>query len=410
MFRSKPITAWAFYDWADSAFATTVMAGFFPLFFKIYCNPDIPAETSTLRLGLTNSLASLTVALAAPFLGALADARAARKLFLALSALLGAAATLLLAYVSEGAWLWAAFLYGLGVIGFSASLVFYDSLLPQLSGEKSPEAVSSLGYAMGYLGGGLLFLLNVLMYSKPAWFGLADKTSAVKASFVCVAVWWVLFSLPLLIAVPEKQSPSSRLSSLAKLRCTLGKLIGNRNLIFFLLAYWLYIDGVNSVVKMAIDYGISLGFGAQGLIIALLITQFVGFPAAIACGLIGERIGARRVVLAGISAYCLITVWASIMQAAWEFYLLAVFVGLVQGGVQALSRSLYSCMIPADESAEYFSFYNVVGRFASVLGPALIGMTAFYSASERVGILSLLLLFGVGAFLLSRVDISAAKL
>lgn len=407
--RDRKVLAWALYDWANSAFVTTVMVGFFPVFFKQYYQQDVPAEVGTFRLGITNSAASLLVALAAPFLGAVADARSAKKRFLLLFTLLGAGATAALALLGPGEWTGAAVLYGLSVVGLSAALVFYDAFLPSVAEESSLDRVSSYGYALGYLGGGLLFLLNVLMFVSPAAFGLPDGVSAVKASFLTVAAWWLLFSLPLLFTVPEAPAGGDRLplarvahDSVRAVIRTAREIFLLRNVGTFLFAYWLYIDGVNSVAKMAVDFGVSVGIESRDLMIALLVTQFVGFPSALLMGRLAARVGARRAVMGGLVIYGAVTLWASRMTSAAEFFGLAVAVGTVQGGVQALSRSIFASMIPPGRSAEFFSFFNLVGKFATILGPLLVGLTARVTHSSRAGIASAVLLFLAGGVLLRR--------
>ena len=408
---NRPIWAWAFYDWANSAFATTVMAGFFPLFFKQYWNSGVIETVSTFRLGLANSIASLIVVLFAPLLGAIADHMDKRKGFLLLFAALGVVMSGALYFVAAGAWEIAALCYILAVLGFSGGNLFYDALLTFIARPQQLDRVSALGFALGYLGGGILFALNVAMVLKPAWFGLADASQAVRVSFLSVAVWWALFSIPVFLWVREpKATHSLSMGQAVRRGCgqlarTLREIGRLPHTFLFLLAYWLYIDGVDTIVRMAVDYGLSLGFPSNSLITALLITQFVGFPAAIAFGRIGDRIGARRGIYIALCVYILVTAWGAFMDQVWEFYLLAVVIGLVQGGVQSLSRSLYARLIPPGRSAEFFGFYNMLGKFAAVLGPALMGWVAVLSGSPRIGILSVLILFVAGALLLTRVDL-----
>ncbi len=407
--RGKAL-AWAFYDWANSTFATTVMAGFFPVFFKQYWSADTAATTSSFWLGVANSLSSLVIMLLSPPLGAIADRGSAKKRLLLLFTLLGILTTAALYWVAQGQWPLACLLYGLGVIGFSGATAFYDALIVVVAGERKLDIVSALGFALGYLGGGLLFAVNVLMTLYPQAFGLADAATAVRLSFLMVAVWWAVFSLPLLLYVPEPPNPermggwAAVRAGLLQLRQTLADIRRLRVVGLFLLAYWLYIDGVDTIVRMAIDYGLALGFAADGLIVALLITQFVGFPAAIVFGKLGERLGARFGIFIGIGAYTLITLCGYFISKPWHFYALAIAVGLVQGGIQSLSRSFYARLIPAEKSGEFFGFYNMLGKFAAVIGPALMGWVSLMTGNPRVSILSLLPLFIGGALLLLRVD------
>lgn len=404
----RPVLSWALYDWGNSAFATTVMAGFFPVFFSQYWSAGADTELTTARLGYANAAAGLVIALLAPFLGALADRGGRRKRMLLGFTLLGAMTTFALFFLAQGQWLAAAVLFALGTIGFNGGVVFNDALLLDVSRPADYDRVSSFGYALGYLGGGVLFAVNVLMVTRPALFGLPDAAAAVRWAFVSVAVWWLLFSLPLLLYVRE-QPPragvpgSAFMAGWRELRATAGEVLKVPALWQFLLAYWLYIDGVNTVIKMAVNYGLSLGLEASDLLGALLLTQFVGFPAALLFGWLGKRIGARTGVLVGLVVYAGITIWAYFLDSGREFYLMAATLGLVQGGVQSLSRSMFGRLVPEGKSAEYFGFYNMVGKFGTVLGPALMGAVALAADSTRASILALLLLFVGGGVLLWRV-------
>lgn len=397
------------YDWANSAFSTTVMAGFVPVLFKQYWNAGVDASVSSYRLGLTNSIASLLVALIAPALGAVADAGGSRKRFLVASAALGIGATTGLFFVGQGDWMAAAVVFTLGVIGFSASMIFYDAMLLDVATPETSDRISALGFALGYLGGGVLFGINVLMTQKPAWFGLADSAAAARWSFLTVAVWWSVFTIPLIRHVRERAGVRTRVHDgagrrgLAQVGETLRHLSSHRDVFVFLLAYWLYIDGVHTIVRMAVDYGISLGFSSSALIMALLLTQFVGFPASIAFGRIGERFGARTGIFVAIVAYALICVWGYRLAHIWEFYALASAIGLVQGGINSLSRSMYSRLIPADQSAQFFGYYNTIGRFSAVLGPAFMGWISIATGNPRLSMLGLIVFFVMGAMLLARV-------
>ncbi|UOG91330.1 MAG: MFS transporter [Candidatus Thiothrix sulfatifontis] len=403
--------AWAFYDWANSAFITTVMVAFFPIFFRKYWANGLPSEDITLHLGSANALASLSIMLLAPFLGTIADQGGIKKPMMAGFVTLGVCATLGLTLVGESQWQWAMFAFVLAVVGFLGANIFYDALLVDVAEEKDFNRVSALGYGLGYLGGGLLFALCVLLTLKPDWFGLADKITAVRWAFGVTAVWWALFSIPLWWWVRER-APAQAVrpplftllrQSVTQLLETFRHIRQLRVVWLFLLAYWFYIDGVDTVILMSVDYGKALGFADDSLITALLITQFIAFPAALAFGWLGNRIGAKRGILVGLAGYVVITVMASQMTAAREFYLLAGAVGLVQGGVQALSRSLYASLIPQDQAAEFFGFYNMLGKFAAILGPLLVAWVGALTNSPRLGLLAVLLLFGLGAWLLWKV-------
>lgn len=397
---------WAFYDWGNSAFSTIVMAGFFPVFFKEYWNAGVDVADSTFRLGLANSLASLIIVIMAPVLGAIADSLSRRKALLAAFAFLGILMTGSLYLVGQGNWMLASILYVLAMVGFSGSNIFYDSLLPSVAGADDMDQTSALGYSLGYLGGGLLLGLNVLMTLHPDWLGFVDAVTVVRVSFLVVAVWWLVFTLPLLWIVEEPTSTHgsrpghSFRQAFIRVWHTLHRVRALRNVWLFLLAYWLYIDGVDTVIRMAVDYGLSLGIGRDDLIQALLITQFTGFPAALLFGWIGGRFGAKTGILLGLGIYVLVTIAAARMNTATEFFYLAFAIGLAQGGVQALSRSMYARMIPAGHSAEFFGFYNMLGKFAAIIGPLLMGWVGVVTGNPRAGILSLLILFGLGGLLL----------
>ncbi len=404
----RPVVAWALCDWANSAFATTVMAGFFPVFFKQYWSVGTEAAVSTFRLGLANGAGSLLIALLAPLLGAMADRGGVRVRMLAFFTLLGALMSALLYQVGQGDWVAAGLIYLVAGIGFSGNLIFNDSLLVDVSQPREYHLVSAYGYALGYAGGGLLLLLNVVMVSSPASFGLANAAEAVRWSFLMVAGWWLLFTVPALLWVREQQPahplglPAAFAAGWNELRTTIGQVRRYRPLLWFLLAYWMYIDGVNTIIKMAVDYGLSLGFASQNLIAALLITQFVAFPAALAFGWIGSRIGARNGIFIAIAVYSMVTIAAYFVQNTTHFYLLAGTIGLVQGGIQSLSRSYFATLVPAGKQGEFFGFYNMMGKFAAVLGPLMVGVTALATGDTRYGMLSIIVLFAGGALLLAR--------
>ena len=399
------------YDWANSAFTTTVLAGFFPVFFRrVYCE-GAPPVVVTNRLASASSLSILVVVLLAPILGAIADGAARRKWALTLFMLVGSGATAVLAAVGKGNWFSAAALFALANVGFSMANVFYDSLLLAVAADNQRDRVSALGYALGYLGGGLLFLVNVVMVLKPALLHIRDADQAVRLSFLSVAIWWVLFTLPLLLWVPEPKTRSSGplgravAGAVRELWTTAKSLPAQRTLLLFLVAYWLYIDGVGTVIRMALDYGASIGLATKHLISALLLTQFIGFPSAILFGRLGERWGAQRSVILAIVVYAGVTVFATQMHTAAEFYALAVTVGLVQGGVQSLSRSIYSRLIPADRSSEYFGFYGVLDKSAAFFGPLLMGAVGLFTNNSRYGLLSILVLFIAGGWTLTKVKL-----
>jgi MFS transporter, UMF1 family len=412
LIRNKPVFAWALYDWANSAFATTVMAGFFPVFFQKFWSTGVMPTDTTARLGYGNAIAGAVIALLAPILGAIADRGGRRKQFMFAWTLLGVVATGALYIAAQGEWMLALALFVLATIGFNGGIVFNDSLLLDVAPPGELDRVSAFGYALGYLGGGLLFLVNVLMVSKPAMFGLRDAGQAVQASFVTVAAWWLLFTIPLMRTVKEKERgphlPFGAAVSrgFKELGNTIAHVRQYRLIVTFLVAYWFYIDGVNTIIKMAVNYGTALGLDTNALLTALLVTQFVGFPSALLFGWLGDRIGPKRGILMGLVVYAGITVYAYFLDSEKEFFAMAMAVGLVQGGVQSLSRSLFGRLVPVGKNAEFFGFYNMMGKFATVLGPLLIAIVANLTHNERASIISLVLLFVVGGVLLWRVKLT----
>lgn len=423
--NKRAIWGWALYDWANSVFATTVMAGFFPIFFKGYWSVGVNANVSTARLGFANAAAGLFVALLAPVLGAVADQGNAKKKFLVFFAYLGVLMTGALYWIAKGQWVWAAFVYAASAVGFAGANVFYDALLPEVADDRHMDRVSGLGYALGYLGGGLLFSLNVLMTVLPQKFGFSDAAEAVRFSFLTVALWWGVFTLFIIFWVPEDKKAIKQNSKIGivcsgfqQLITTFQNIRQLKTVMLFLLAYWFYIDGVDTIIRMAVDFGLSLGFADTDLIKALLLVQFVGFPAALVFGYLGEKWSTRKAIFLSLGAYILITAWGVQMTRKEEFYLLAVMIGLVQGGIQALSRSFYARLIPKNQSAQFFGFYNLLGKFSAIMGPMLMGATGLLARrlllpasptatqldevarlASRISMGAVLLLFAMGGIL-----------
>ena len=410
---SRPVISWVLYDWANSAYALCVMSAFFPIFLKEYWNSTADDAITNFQLGIANSVASLIIVLAAPLLGAVADQGRLRKRFLFSFAALGALTCGSLFLVSSGSWQIAVVLYILGTVGFSGANVFYDALLVAISPPDKRDWVSALGYSVGYLGGGILFAFSILMMLYPGWFGLAGPAEAIRLSFLMVAAWWALFSLPLLLLVAEPDASAARAqpwkAGFRQLKKSLSQIRKLRPAVLFLVAYWLYIDGVDTIIRMAVAYGQSLGLDRQHLILALLMSQLLGFPAALAVGKIVQYIGPRRVLFGCLAVYGVITTAAVFVTNALEFYLLAASVALVQGGIQSVSRSYYTRLIPASQAGEFFGFYNMLGKFAAVLGPLLMGSIGLLTGNVRTSILTLLVLFAGGAFFLSKVDEEEAR-
>lgn len=404
------VRSWCLYDWANSAFATTILAAVFPPYYRsLALEAGASPAAATSRWAFTTVAAVLLVALLGPLLGAAADRAGARKRMLAGFAALGILATAGLAL--PVGWAGASVLFILANLGFSGSLLFYEALLPAIARPGELDRVSARGYAVGYVGGGLLLALNALWLARPGWFGFAGQAAAARGCFVSVALWWALFMIPLLRNVPEPPGDGRRLgpgaalgAALARLGATARSLGTRRQLFLFLLAFWLYGEGINTIIKMASAYGDELGIGRGDLVGALLLTQAVGVPCALGFGRLAGRIGAKRAVLLGIAAYTLIAAGGFFLRTTAHFYLLALAVGMVQGGTQALSRSLFAAMVPRRREAEFFGFFAVSARFSGILGPLLFGLIAGGAGTSRLGILSTVFFFAAGGLLLMRVD------
>ncbi|MGB0838862.1 MAG: MFS transporter [Chitinophagales bacterium] len=421
----RTIFAWSLYDWANSAFATTIMAGFFPIFFSDYWSVGVDTTVSTFRLGLANSIGSLLVAIMAPILGAIADQGTVKRKFLLFFAFIGILSTCALYWVGQGYYLAAIAFYVFGSIGFAGGNVFYDSLIKGVASSKNMDKVSSYGFSLGYLGGGTLFAINVWMTLQPEVFGLADAAEAVKVSFLTVGVWWAVFSIPLFLFVKEPEMEKNKQQSIGamikaginQVKTTFVEIRRIKMLVIFLLSYFCYMDGVDTIIRMSVDYGRSLNLATADLITALLVVQFVGFPAAIGFGFLGNRIGTKKAILIAIFTYLIITIFAALITNKTEFLMMACAVGLVQGGTQALSRSFYARMIPEGKSAQFFGFYNMIGKSAAILGPILMGGVGILVRStgvssemaSRISILSILILFIIGGLLFLKVDEEKAK-
>ncbi len=407
--------SWALYDWANSAYATIVLAVFFPLVFSNYWFAGSGSENSTTPLGIANSVAGLVIVLLAPVLGAIADKGGIKKKFLFTFAAIGIVFVSSLFFVEQGEWLLALCVYALAGIGFAGANIFYDALIVDVSARDKFDIVSAFGFAAGYLGGGLTLVIAIAFTTTPETFGFAGKDQAMLASFILVGLWWAVFSIPLFLGVKESQVDSdirftqAVTGGIEQLLATFREARRLKIVWLFLLAYWFYIDGVSTIIRMAMDYGIRLEFDQISLVWAFLITQFIGFPAAIAYGKLGEKIGAKTGILIAIGVYIAVTIYGYFMDVVAEFYVLAIVIGLVQGGVQSLSRSLYARIVPANKAAEFFGFYNIMGKFATVLGPLLVAMVSGFTGDPRLAILSIIVLFAIGGILLLFVDEAEAQ-
>ena len=411
---TKKVITWALYDWANSAFALSVLAVLFPLVLGNYWGADDGGSAATIRLGWITFSASLVVFVLAPVLGTIADTGGFRKRFLVLFAITGAAATTGLGFVGQGDWPLALGLYLIASVGFYSATVFYDSLLIDVTEPKNYSFVSTLGFSVGYLGGAALLSLHLWMLKSPGTFGFENTAEAFSYAFVSVGVWWLLFLLPLLYFVPEGHSPieDSRhpiRAAYEELKSTVQRISQYRNVMIFLSGYWLYIGGVFTVIFMAVNYGQRLGFSDSDLVLALLIANFVGFPATLIYGFLAHRFGAKKGLYFALVAYVGACLWGIQMTEVRVFYVMSVIIGAVQGGVQGLSRSVYATLIPADQPGEFFGFYSMTTKFAHVLGPAMVAIAAMLSDDPKWVLLALMPMFLAGAFLLALVRMPALE-
>ncbi len=421
--HKRAIRSWCMYDWANSAFITTIGSAVLPAFFGGVVAAglsEIQQSRATQIWGLTTAFAAAIVAVLAIILGPVADYSASKKRFLRVFTTIGVLASLGLVAVGRGDWVLCVLLYITGRIGFSGANVFYDSLLPHVAREDEMDRVSSLGYALGYLGGGLLLAVNIAMIMlapEGELWGVSWAEWMPRFSFFTVGIWWFVFSIPIFRNVTEPPGAAGdgpRIHPLKagwqRLGHTARHLGQYKQLLLFLVAFWLYNDGISTIIDMATIYGQEV-FTAQGiedatihLIAALLITQFVGFPFAYLFGWLAKRLGTKRSIYVALVWYTLICIGGFFMTRIWHFYGLAVAVGFVQGGSQALSRSLYGAMTPKLMSAEFFGFYNIMGKFSAILGPVLFAAIGRLFGESRYSIISLIVFFIVGIVLLTRVD------
>lgn len=414
------------YDWAVSALQATVLTAVFPIFFVRVAAAGLPESRGTQALATANTIAAVIVALISPVLGAISDYAAAKKKMLAGSMLVGAAACAGMFFIQRGEVVLASTLFVIAIAGATASVVFYEALLPHIAAAAEIDRVSSAGYAMGYFGGGLLLTANLAWIQRPDLFGLpsgeglSDQAASLPArlAFVSVAVWWLLFSLPLFRKVREpartlEPDEASRASvvgtAFSRLGETLRQLMGFRQAFLMLLAFLIYNDGIQTIIKMATAYGTEIGIGQSALIAAVLMVQFVGVPCAFLFGMLASRIGAKRSVFIGLVAYAVITIIGYFMTTATHFFILAGLVGVVQGGTQALSRSLFATLIPVHKSGEFFGFYSVFEKFSSIFGPLLFSLTIALTGSSRSAILSVISFFIIGAILLAFVNVAEGQ-
>ena len=405
----KIINSWAMYDWANSAFATTIMAAVLPIYYRAIAEPTLTGNQITSYWAYTNSIALLLIAIISPILGAMADFKGAKKRYLTIFALGGIVATAFMFFLTTGDWLLASSLFILGNIGFAGANVFYDSLLPHIAKKDDIDQISTKGYAMGYVGGVILLAINLamIMFAPDHLTGLMTRISLAS-----VAVWWLVFTIPLLKNVPEpprqvfkgEMHSNPITAGFHRLGETFKEIRKYGDLFKFLVAFWLYNDGIGTIIKMATTYGDEIGIDSTSLIIVLLIVQFVGIPFSFAFGWLAKKIGTKKSIYITLGVYSLISIGGYFLSNATHFLILGFAVAMVQGGSQALSRSLYARMVPKSQSAEFFSFFSVSGKFAGIFGPLVFGLVSQLFGNSRLGIISLIVFFITGGLMLTRVD------
>jgi len=418
---NKTVYSWALYDWANSAYATTIIAAVLPTYFSKVAAADLPAHLATSYWAYSTTIAMLLLVLAAPILGAYADVKKSKLKFLKSFAALGIVFTALLYWIREGDWLMALVFYIFGRIGWSGANIFYDSLLPHIAKDNEIDQASTLGYAAGYLGGGILLAINLGMILSPATFAIPDAETGTRLALGSVALWWALFSIPLIKNVKEPQAGTvtdsagtSAKNAFRRLMVTFKHIKDFKQAFLFLIAFWFYNDGIGTIIVMAVMFGNEIGIGQEHLIGAILAVQLIGIPFTILFGKLALKMTVKRAIYLGLIVYTLISIGGYFMQTALHFWILAIAVGMVQGGTQALSRSLFGLMTPKRKSAEFFGFFDVSQKFSGILGPALFGIISQLTGSSRLSIIALIVFFIGGMFMLEKIrldeGIKAAQL
>jgi UMF1 family MFS transporter len=422
------LRAWAMYDWANSATMTTIITAVFPIYFAKVACADVEPTLATQRLSIATTIGMVLIAVASPLLGTIADFNGQMKRMLGAFLALGVVSVAGMFFIYRGDWILASILFILVNIGANGSFVFYDALLPHIASDEEVDRVSTAGYALGYIGAGVLLALNLAWIQKPEWFGLpagenltmAQATLPSRLAFLSVAVWWLVFSIPLFRwvrePVPRHRSQGADAEKVLPLRAAIHQLIETsralrryRQAFWMLLAFLIYNDGIGTIYRMAISYGNAIGIDQGVMMVAIVLVQFVGIPCAFLYGMIAQRIGAKRSIVLGLLAYTGICVFGYFMSTDTHFLILAILVGAVQGGTQALSRSLFASMIPRDKSGEFFGFFGVAEKFAGIFGPATFWLIIELSGSVRSAILSVIAFFVVGGLLLTKVDVAEGQ-
>jgi MFS transporter, UMF1 family len=406
---SKQEKSWVFYDWANSAYSILITTAIFPLYFKAAAKEaGLAASTSTAYWGYANSFATLLISLCAPILGSIADFKGFKKRFFTFFFALGIVFTLLLAVVPSNQWIILLICYMITVIGFGGTNIFYDAFLVDVTTEERMNKISSRGYAMGYIGSTIPFIIGIalILLSDRGVLPLTVSVAS-QAAFAITALWWGLFTIPMLKHVKQvyyKERVANPISNgFKQLFETFKKIKLYRPLFLFLIAYFFYIDGVNTIITMSTAYGSDLGIDSTNLLIILFATQVVAAPFAILYGRLADKFKSKTMLLVGIFIYIVICTYAYFLKTTLDFWILAMLVASSQGGIQALSRSYFAKLVPKESSNEFFGFYSIFYKFAAILGPFLVGFTAQLTGNTNSGVFSLIVLFIIGGIILLRV-------
>lgn len=398
---TKEERSWILQDFGNSAYSITITTAILPIFFKGVAASQLADATSTAYWGYANSLATLLIALLAPLLGTIADFKGVKKRLFAAFTLTAIISSALLATVGEGQWIYALVIYIITAVAFNGSSIYYDAFLTDVTTDDRMDDISSKGFGFGYLGGTIPFVLSLGLILSAENLGLT-VTFATQMAFLITALWWMVFTIPMLKNVKQKYyiegEPSKIKESFSVLWKTLLEITKNKMVLYFMIAYFFYIDGVHTVITMATAYGVDVGVDSDRLLIILVAIQLVAFPFAILYGKLAKLFGARKMIMAGIITYTVISIYGFFLKTELDFWILAMLVASAQGGIQALSRSYFGKLIPKNKSAEYFSIFNIFGKVSSIFGPLLMGIVISITGETRHGILSLIILFILGAY------------
>lgn len=406
---SKEENSWIFYDWANSAYSIIITTAVFPLYYKaVATDAGVSMSNSTAYLGYTVAIATFILAMIGPLLGTIADYEGLKKKFFLFFFLMGTAATLSLAFVPGGNWLWLLIIYTITAVGFHGANIFYDAFLVDVTPEERMNKISARGFGLGYIGSTIPFIISIaiILLAGKEIIPLTTSTAS-RIAFVITAIWWFVFTIPMVKNVHQihgiKREPNLLASSFRRLGGTFKEIRKYRTVFLFLLAYFFYIDGVGTIISMSTAYGSDLGISAENLLIILFVTQVVAAPFAILYGKLAQKFTGKKMLYVGICVYIIVCIYAFFMKTTMDFWILAMLVATSQGGIQALSRSYFARLVPKEKSNEFFGFYNIFGKFASVMGPLLVAVTAQMTGSSAYGVFSLIILFIIGIIILSRV-------